>query len=107
MKFKINLILFQLFFASLKFVVTVKLDPCEKMVKRVCVIGSGPSGMCFLYHLDQMKRQGLEIPEVVCYEKQADWGGLWNFDWRTGKSSFINDVTQRSLNCAKQSLKPG
>ena len=51
--------------------------------KRVCVIGAGPSGMCFLYHLDQMKRKGLEIPEVVCFEKQADWGGLWNFDWES------------------------
>ena len=55
------------------------------MTNRVCVIGAGPSGMCFLYHLDQMRRNGLDVPEVVCYEKQADWGGLWNFDWRTGE----------------------
>ncbi|MEM8581957.1 MAG: NAD(P)/FAD-dependent oxidoreductase, partial [Pseudomonadota bacterium] len=23
-------------------------------------------------------------PEVVCYEKQDDWGGLWKYTWRTG-----------------------
>ena len=28
--------------------------------------------------------KGAEIPEVVCFEKQADWGGLWNYTWRTG-----------------------
>ena len=24
------------------------------------------------------------IPEIVCFEKQAEWGGLWNYSWRTG-----------------------
>ena len=24
------------------------------------------------------------MPEIVCYEKAADWGGLWNYTWRTG-----------------------
>ena len=58
------------------------------MSERVCVIGAGPSGMSFMYHLDQMKRKGLEVPDVVCYEKQADWGGQWNYDWRTGACSL-------------------
>ena len=22
--------------------------------------------------------------QVVCYEKQDNWGGLWNYTWRTG-----------------------
>ncbi len=53
--------------------------------KRVCLIGAGPSGMCVLYWLDQLKRQGVtDLPEVVCYEKQNNWGGLWNYTWRTG-----------------------
>ena len=26
----------------------------------------------------------MDIPEIVCFEKQSDWGGLWNYDWRTG-----------------------
>ncbi len=29
-------------------------------------------------------RSGAEIPEIVCFEKQANWGGLWNYTWRTG-----------------------
>jgi len=29
-------------------------------------------------------RKGAKIPEVVCFEKQDDWGGLWNYTWRTG-----------------------
>lgn len=24
------------------------------------------------------------MPHVVCFEKQADWGGMWNYTWRTG-----------------------
>jgi trimethylamine monooxygenase len=22
--------------------------------------------------------------DVVCYEKQKTWGGLWTYSWRTG-----------------------
>ncbi|KAK3600993.1 hypothetical protein CHS0354_008102 [Potamilus streckersoni] len=51
---------------------------------RICLIGAGPSGMSMLYNLAKMKEQGKHIPDVVCYEKQSDCGGLWNFDWRTG-----------------------
>ena len=52
--------------------------------ERVCLIGSGPSGMAFLYHLEKLRQEGKAVPEVVCFEKAADWGGLWNYDWRTG-----------------------
>ena len=24
------------------------------------------------------------IPDIVCYEKQSSFGGLWNYSWRTG-----------------------
>ncbi|KAK3600992.1 hypothetical protein CHS0354_008101 [Potamilus streckersoni] len=51
---------------------------------RICLIGAGPSGMSMLYHLAKMEEQGKCIPDVVCYEKQSNCGGLWNFDWRTG-----------------------
>jgi trimethylamine monooxygenase len=30
------------------------------------------------------KAKGADIPEVVCFEKQGNWGGLWNYTWRTG-----------------------
>ncbi|XP_060084211.1 trimethylamine monooxygenase-like [Ylistrum balloti] len=52
--------------------------------RRVCVIGAGPCGMSFLYHNNQLKVAGKECADVVCYEKQSNWGGLWNYTWRTG-----------------------
>ncbi|OWF36034.1 dimethylaniline monooxygenase [N-oxide-forming] 5-like [Mizuhopecten yessoensis] len=51
---------------------------------RVCVIGAGPSGMSFLYHNNKLKVAGKKCADVVCYEKQSNWGGLWNYTWRTG-----------------------
>lgn len=54
------------------------------MTKRVAVIGAGPSGLAQLRAFQSAARKGAEIPEVVCFEKQANWGGLWNYTWRTG-----------------------
>ncbi|KAL3870812.1 hypothetical protein ACJMK2_038852 [Sinanodonta woodiana] len=56
----------------------------SKEMTRIGVIGAGPSGMSLLYHLAKMELEGKHIPDVVCYEKQPECGGLWNFDWRTG-----------------------
>ena len=60
---------------------------CSKMSsdskeKRICLIGCGPSGMSFLHHIGKLP-DGVR-PEVVCYEKQSTWGGMWNVTWRTG-----------------------
>ncbi|MGK7754312.1 MULTISPECIES: flavin-containing monooxygenase [unclassified Roseovarius] len=52
--------------------------------KRVAVIGAGPSGLAQLRAFQSAADKDAEIPEVVCYEKQSDWGGLWNYTWRTG-----------------------
>jgi trimethylamine monooxygenase len=54
------------------------------MAKRVAVIGAGPSGLSALRAFAAARDKGESIPEVVCFEKQADWGGQWNFTWRTG-----------------------
>jgi trimethylamine monooxygenase len=54
------------------------------MVKRVAVIGAGPSGLAQLRAFQSAAQKGADIPEVVCFEKQSDWGGLWNYTWRTG-----------------------
>jgi len=54
------------------------------MVGKICVIGAGPSGLSVLCWFAKMSREGKKIPEIVCYEKQSDWGGLWNYTWRTG-----------------------
>ncbi|MEM6305025.1 MAG: NAD(P)/FAD-dependent oxidoreductase [Pseudomonadota bacterium] len=54
------------------------------MGKRICVIGAGPSGLAQLRAFKSAQDKGEEIPEIVCYEKQPDWGGLWRYTWRTG-----------------------
>ena len=51
---------------------------------RVAVIGAGPSGLAQLHAFERASRQGVEVPEIVCFEKQSDWGGLWNYTWRAG-----------------------
>ena len=33
-----------------------------------------------------------KIPKIVCYEKQEDWGGLWNYSWRTGSDQYGDPV---------------
>lgn len=54
------------------------------MTKRVAVIGAGPSGLAQLRAFQSAAEKGAEVPEVVCFERQADWGGIWNYTWRTG-----------------------
>ena len=46
------------------------------MRKRVAVVGAGPSGLAGLRAFQTAKANGDEIPEVVCFEKQDNWGGL-------------------------------
>ncbi|MEM7290389.1 MAG: NAD(P)/FAD-dependent oxidoreductase [Pseudomonadota bacterium] len=54
------------------------------MTKRIAIIGAGPSGLAQLRAFQSAKQNGESIPEIVCYEKQDDWGGLWKYSWRTG-----------------------
>ncbi|NCA23350.1 MAG: NAD(P)/FAD-dependent oxidoreductase, partial [Betaproteobacteria bacterium] len=54
------------------------------MSKRVAIIGAGPSGLAQLRAFQSAASKGADVPELVCFEKQADWGGLWNYTWRTG-----------------------
>ncbi len=54
------------------------------MTKRIAIIGAGPSGLAQLRAFQSAAKAGAEIPEVVCFERQSDWGGLWNYTWRTG-----------------------
>src|SRR5690625_2989690 len=56
--------------------------------KRVDIIGAGPSGLAQIRAFESAKKQGKEIPEIVCFEKQANWGGMWNYTWRTGVGKF-------------------
>ena len=54
------------------------------MTQRVAIIGAGPSGMAQLRAFQSAQEKGADIPEIVCFEKQSDWGGQWNYTWRTG-----------------------
>lgn len=54
------------------------------MTKRVAIIGAGPSGLAQLRAFQSAAAKGADIPEIVCFEKQSNWGGLWNYTWRTG-----------------------
>lgn len=58
------------------------------MKKRIAIIGAGPSGLAQLRAFQSLAAKGEEIPEIVCFEKQKDWGGLWNYSWQTGLDSF-------------------
>ncbi len=62
------------------------------MGKRIAVIGAGPSGTAALRAFQSAAEKGAEIPEIVCYEKQDDWGGLWNYTWRTGLDEYGEPV---------------
>ena len=54
------------------------------MNKRVAIIGAGPCGLSQLPRLPAGAERGADIPELVCFERQSDWGGLWHYTWRTG-----------------------
>jgi len=56
--------------------------------KKVAIIGAGPSGLAVLYAFQSLKVNGNDIPEIVCFEKQDNWGGLWNYTWRTGLDQY-------------------
>ena len=62
------------------------------MTLRVAVIGAGPSGLAQLRAFQSAASKGADIPEVVCFEKQNDWGGLWNYSWRTGTDEYGEPV---------------
>jgi trimethylamine monooxygenase len=59
---------------------------------RVAILGAGPSGLAQLRAFEAARDAGAEIPEIVCYEKQSDWGGMWNYTWRTGLDAYGEPV---------------
>lgn len=62
------------------------------MKNRVAVIGAGPSGLSQLRSFHSAAEKGAEIPEVVCFERQSDLGGLWNYTGRTGTDEYGEPV---------------
>ncbi len=53
--------------------------------KKIAILGAGPSGLAQLRAFEAARLQGVEdLPEIICYEKQNEVGGMWNYTWRTG-----------------------
>ena len=61
-------------------------------MSKVAIIGSGPCGLSMLRAFHQAELKGDKIHEIVCFEKQSDWGGLWNYSWRTGSDQYGDPV---------------
>ena len=51
---------------------------------RIAVIGAGTCGLSQLIAFKSASQSDGIIPEIVCFEKQSELGGLWLYDWRTG-----------------------
>ena len=63
---------------------------------KVAIIGTGPCGLSMLRAFEQAEKKGEKIPEVVAFEKQSDWGGLWNI---VGELAQTNTVIQFLIVC--------
>lgn len=59
---------------------------------RIAVVGAGPSGLSQLRAFALEKSKGEPIPDIVCFEKQSEWGGMWNYTWRTGTDEYGEPV---------------
>tara|TARA_B110000046_G_scaffold89639_1_gene97687 strand:- start:13 stop:1470 length:1458 start_codon:yes stop_codon:yes gene_type:complete len=91
--FLISILLFSISFIIVNIKQNTKILSMEIiMTKRVAIIGAGPSGLAQLRAFQSAKDNGEEIPEVVCFEKQSNWGGLWNYSWRTGLDEYGEPV---------------
>ncbi len=62
------------------------------MTPRIAILGAGPSGLAQLRAFESAAHNGAEMPDVVCYEKQDDLGGMWNYTWRTGLDQYGEPV---------------
>ncbi|MEC5167154.1 trimethylamine monooxygenase [Flavobacterium sp. PL11] len=56
--------------------------------KRIGIIGAGPSGLAQIRAFEALKEKGYAMPEIICFEKQDNWGGMWNYSWRTGVGKY-------------------
>jgi len=61
-------------------------------MSKIAIIGSGPCGLSMMMAFHHAEQKGQKIPEIVCFEKQSDWGGLWNYSWRTGSDQYGDPV---------------
>ena len=66
---------------------------------RIAIFGAGPSGLSQLRAFTLLESTGIKIPEIVCFEKQSDWGGMWNY--RAGLHPALRDF-QKCENLVSQ-----
>tara|TARA_Y100001970_G_scaffold120062_1_gene148872 strand:- start:3296 stop:4648 length:1353 start_codon:yes stop_codon:yes gene_type:complete len=59
-----------------------------KNKKRVGIIGAGPSGLAQLIAFKSEHKKSIKIPEIICFEKQDNWGGLWKYNSQTGIDKY-------------------
>ncbi|CAF1057644.1 unnamed protein product [Adineta ricciae] len=53
--------------------------------KRIAIIGAGPCGLSQLLAFKQAEQD--QLVELICFERQAEWGGLWQYTALTGTDS--------------------
>lgn len=58
--------------------------------KRIAIIGAGPSGLSQLLAFRQAEQA--QHVELVCFERQADWGGVWKYTSLTGTDSVSEPI---------------
>ena len=68
-------------------------------MQRVAIIGAGPCGLGLMIAFRYALLKDAKIPEVVCFEKQDDWGGLWNYTWRTGTDEYGDTLHHSMYQC--------
>ena len=49
---------------------------------RIAIIGAGPSALSQLLAFKESEQE--QKVELVCFERQSDWGGLWVYTSQTG-----------------------
>ena len=68
-------------------------------MNKIAIVGAGPCGLSMLRAFEQAEQKGEKVPEIVCFEKQDDWGGLWNYSWRTGSDQYGDPVPNSMYSC--------
>ena len=61
-------------------------------MSKIAIIGAGPCGLSMLRAFEHLEAKDEKIPEIVCFDKQENWGGLWNYSWRTGSDQYGDPV---------------
>ena len=67
----------------------------------VCCVGSWQYTIDHVGFISSMCFDWQVIPEIVCYEKQSSFGGLWNYSWRTGSDEHGETVHGSMYRCVQ------